>query len=121
MPVQTATLVLDPASPLRWFLDVLFRVPALALLLVFGIIAAAAPRPLADYIILAFAGLSLINVLVHPISGQTIGPAAAAAIAFLTLNSRIMTVKGKHKIKRFLHWTRQQIETRADPPNPPRR
>lgn len=119
MPVPTASLVLDPASPLQWFLNALNRVPSLALLLVFGVIAAAAPRPLADYIILTFAGLALVNVLIHPISMETIGPAAAAAIAFITLNSRIATVKTKHKLKRFLGWTRDQIEHRTGPPNPP--
>lgn len=115
MPTALSTLVLDPASPLHWFLSVLHRVPALALLLVFGIIAAAGPRPLADYIILVFAGLALVNVLTRPVSMRTIGPAAAAAIAFFTLNSRIITVKIKYRIKDALAWLRTQL-TRTPPP-----
>lgn len=121
MPVSLSTLVLDPASPLRWFLDVLHRVPSLALLLVFGIIAAAGPRPLADYTVLAFAALTLVNILVRPVSSATIGPAVAAAIAFATLNSHIVTVKLKQRLKRLLGWTRNQLEARIGPPGPPRR
>lgn len=122
MAPELSTLVLDPASPLRWFLEVLHRVPSLALLLVFGVIAAAGPRPLADYLILVFASLALVNVLVHPVSGATIGPAVAAAIAFATLNSRITAVKMKYKIKGLLGWTRDQVEARTGPPRrPPRR
>ena len=116
MPPALSALVLDPVSPLRWFLDVLFRVPSLALLLVFGVIAAAGPRPLAYYLVLTFAGLALVNVLIHPPSVETIGPAAAAAVAFVTLNSRITAVKGKYKIKRLLGWLRDQVETRTGPP-----
>lgn len=116
MPPALSTLVLDPSSPLHWFLSVLHRVPSLGLLLVFGVIAAAGPRPVADYLVLVFAGLALVNVLVHPINGQTIGPAVAAAVAFFTLNSRITAVKGKHKLKRFLGWTRDQIEAQTGPP-----
>lgn len=81
----------------------------------FGVIAAAGPRPLADYLLLVFAGLALVNVLVHPISGQTIGPAVAAAVAFVTLNSRITTIKVKHRIKRTLGWLRGQVEARTRP------
>lgn len=121
MPVSLSTLVLDPASPLRWFLNVLLRVPSLVLLLVFGVIAAAAPRPLADYITLAFAGLSLVNILINPVSTRTIGPVAAAAVAFLTLNSRIITVKAKYRVKDALAWIRGQVDHRTRPPNPPRR
>ena len=121
MPVPTTSLVLDPASPLRWFLDVLFRVPSLALLLVFGVITAAGPRPLADYLVLVFAGLALVNVLISPVSAATIGPAVAAAIAFLTLNSRIGTVKAKHRLNRFSGWVRGQVDQRTGPPNRRRR
>ena len=121
MTPALSTLVLDPSSPLRWFLEVLHRVPSLALLLVFGVIAAAGPRPMADYLVLVFAGLALVNVLVHPISGQTIGPAVAAAVAFVTLNSRITAVKGKYTLKRLLGWLRDQVEARTGPPNQPRR
>jgi hypothetical protein len=86
---------------------------------VFGIIAAAGPRPLADYLVLVFAGLALINILLEPVSATTIGPAVAAAGASLVLNSRITAVKGKYKLKRFLSWTRGQIENRNHP-GPPR-
>lgn len=121
MPASLSTLALDPASPLRWFLDVLSRVPSLALLLVFGVIAAAAPRPAADYLVLVFAGLALVNVLIHPVSTATIGPAIAAAIAFITLNSRITTIKVKHRIKQFASWLRGQVDHRTRPPDPPGR
>lgn len=117
MPVSLSTLVLDPGSPLHWFLEVLHRVPSLALLLVVGVIAAAGPRPLADYIVLGFAALTLVNILVHPVSTTTIGPAVAAAIAFATLNSRIVTVKLKQRIKQVLGWTRRQVEHHTGPPN----